>query len=371
MPQAVNHFAAAGKEILMVCGTHGKTTTSSILTGILHAAGLDPSFVIGGVLKDFGGNFRLGKGPHLVLEGDEYDTAFFDKGSKFLHYPAKATILTGVEFDHADIFDDLAAVKRTFDRLLSGLGPNSTVVAFDADANVSELVNNRACRIIRYGGHEDSEWRLGRVTVRPPLTEFEIIKSGRVLGLFSTPLIGRHNLYNALAAVAVADSVGVSTDAISRGLAGFGGVKRRQEVRGVKNNVIVMDDFAHHPTAVAETLAGVRSAYPDVRLVAVFEPRTNTSMRDVFQADYARAFDAADIICISHPPHPEKAPEGHRFSSEQLAADLTGRGKNAFCFKNADKIVAFLASEARPGDLILVMSNGGFDNIHHKLLTML
>lgn len=371
MPQAVNHFAAARRDILMVCGTHGKTTTSSILTGILHAAGLDPSFIIGGVVRDFGGNFRLGRGPHIVLEGDEYDTAFFDKGAKFLHYPAKATVLTGVEFDHADIFADLSAVKQSFHRLLSGLGHDSTVFAFDADDNVSSLLSGRRCRIVRYGCRETSAWRLGRVDIRPPRTEFEIIKSGHVLGRFSTPLIGRHNLYNALAAVAVADSVGASGDAISRALSGFGGVRRRQEVRGVRNGVMVMDDFAHHPTAVRETLAGVKSGYPDARLVAVFEPRTNTSVRDIFQDDYVLAFDAADMVCVSRPPNPEKAPDGHRFSSEKLAADLADRGKTAFCFKNADEIVAFLSSEARPGDLILVMSNGGFDNIHNKLLARL
>ena len=371
MPQAISRFAAAGKNVLMVCGTHGKTTTSSILTGILHAAGLDPSFIIGGVVRDFNSNFRLGSGPHIVLEGDEYDTAFFDKGPKFLHYHPVSTILTSVEFDHADIFADLAAVKHSFDRLLSGLDRDSTVLAFDADDNVSQLVRDRDCRIIRYGRHKDSIWQLDRVTVQSPRTEFEIIKSGRLFGCFSTPLIGRHNLYNALAAVAVADGIGVSTEAVSRALADFGGVKRRQEIRGVKNGVIVMDDFAHHPTAVTETLAGVRSAYPAVRLITVFEPRTNTSIRDVFQKDYARAFDMADIICISHPPDPGKAPEGHRFSSERLAADLAGRGKAAFSFKNADEIVGFLVTRTRPGDLVLVMSNGGFDNIHEKLLAKL
>ncbi|MEW6076363.1 MAG: UDP-N-acetylmuramate:L-alanyl-gamma-D-glutamyl-meso-diaminopimelate ligase [Thermodesulfobacteriota bacterium] len=371
MPQAINHFAAAGRKILMVCGTHGKTTTSSLLAGILHSAGFDPSFVIGGVVKDFGGNYRLGKGPHMVIEGDEYDTAFFDKGSKFLHYPAVATILTSVEFDHADIFADLDAVKKSFDRLLSGLPSESTVFAFDDDKNIDELVGNRSCRIVRYGRKEDSDWRLGRVTARTGRTDFEIIRSGRLVGEYTSPLSGRHNLYNALAAFACAEMVGVPHDAIGRALAGFGGVKRRQEVRGIKNGITVMDDFAHHPTAVTETLAGIRSFYPDARLIAVFEPRTNTSMRNVFQAEYARAFDAADLVCVSRPPLPEKVPEGQRFSSDQLAADLAARGKEAHVFKNADEIVDFLVPRARPGDLILVMSNGGFDNIHEKLLSRL
>ncbi len=371
LPQAVNHFAAAKKQVLMVCGTHGKTTTSSILAGILHSAGLDPSFVIGGVVRDFNSNFRLGRGPHIIIEGDEYDTAFFDKQSKFLHYRPSATILTGVEFDHADIFADLAAVKRSFDKFLSNLSPRSTVFAFDADENVSELVSDRACRIVRYGSREGSAWRLGRVTVGSSRTNFEVIRESRLVGEFSISLSGRHNIHNALAAFAVAERAGVPVDAIGRALAGFGGVKRRQEVRGVKNNITVMDDFAHHPTAVAETLAGIRSFYPDARLIAVFEPRTNTSSRDVFQEAYVKAFDAADMICVSQPPFPEKAPEGHRFSSDRLAADLCLRGKAAFSFKNADRIVDFIVPGARPGDLILVMSNGGFDGIHDKLLDRL
>ena len=371
MPQAVNHFAAAGKEVLMVCGTHGKTTTSSILAGILHSAGLDPSFVIGGVVRDFNSNFRLGRGPHIIIEGDEYDTAFFDKESKFLHYRPAATILTSVEFDHADIFADLAAVKRSFDKLLAGLPPQATVFAFDADDNIDGLVADRGCRIVRYGGREESVWRLGGLTVGPGRTDFEIFKAGRRLGLFSVPLSGRHNLYNALAAFAVAEAAGVPVDDIGRALTAFGGVKRRQEVRGVKNNITVIDDFAHHPTAVAETLAGIRSFYPGARLIAVFEPRTNTSARDVFQDAYSKAFDAADLICVSRPPFPEKAPEGHRFSTERLIADLNSRGKTAFGFHNADQIVDFLIARACPGDLILVMSNGGFDNIHGKLLDRL
>lgn len=369
MPQAIHHFAAKDREVLLVCGTHGKTTTSSLLAWMLYSAGLDPSFVIGGVVKDFGGNFRLGKGRHMVIEGDEYDTAFFDKRSKFFHYQPKVTILTSVEFDHADIFADFAAVKKTFDEFIGGLARQSTLFAFDSDPVVADLVKARACNVKMYGNRADSAWRLGKVEVKPPASVVEMICENRVFGVFETRLVGRYNLLNALSAAAAAHSVGVSADQIGKALAGFAGVRRRQEVRGVSRGVTVMDDFAHHPTAVAETIAGVKPFYPGGRLIAVFEPRTNTSMRNVFQQDYVKAFDLADMVCVSRIPMPEKVPEAMRFSSKQLADDLAKRGREAYCFDGADAIVEFLKGRVVSGDVILVMSNGGFDNIHEKLLS--
>jgi len=368
MPQAIQHFAAKDREVLLVCGTHGKTTTSSLLAWMLYSAGLDPSFVIGGVVKDFGGNFRLGQGRHMVIEGDEYDTAFFDKRSKFFHYQPKVTILTGVEFDHADIFADFAAVRKTFDEFVGGLLPESTLFAFDSDPVVADLVKDRVCNVKMYGNRDDSAWRLGRVVLKPPASVVEMMHNGTVFGTFETRLIGRYNLLNALAAAGTAHSVGVSAEEISKALATFSGVRRRQEVRGVVRGITVMDDFAHHPTAVAATIAGVRPFYPEGRVIAVFEPRTNTSMRNIFQQDYAKAFDMADMVCVSRVPLPEKVPEGMRFSSRQLADDLIKRGKEAYCFDGVDAIVDFLKGRAAAGDLVLVMSNGGFDNIHEKLL---
>ncbi|ABW68404.1 UDP-N-acetylmuramate:L-alanyl-gamma-D-glutamyl-meso-diaminopimelate ligase [Desulfosudis oleivorans] len=368
MPQAIQHFAAKDREVLLVCGTHGKTTASSLLAWMLYSAGLDPSFVIGGVVKDFGGNYRLGKGRHMVIEGDEYDTAFFDKRSKFFHYRPKVAILTGVEFDHADIFADFGAVRKTFDKFIGGLLPESLLLAFDSDPVVRDLVKGRACNVKMYGNRDDSAWRLGRVTLQPPASVVEMICGDAVFGTFETRLIGRYNLLNALAAAAAAHSVGVPAEEIKKALATFSGVRRRQEVRGVVRGVTVMDDFAHHPTAVAATIAGVRPFYPEGRLIAVFEPRTNTSMRNVFQQDYAKAFDLADMVCVSRVPLPEKVPEGMRFSSQQLADDLIKSGKEAYCFDGADAIVDFLKGRAAAGDVVLVMSNGGFDNIHEKLL---
>jgi len=294
MPQAINHFAGFGKKSLVITGTHGKTTTSALLAWILFSAGLDPTYIIGGILKNFGTNYRVGDGPFMVLEGDEYDTAYFDKGPKFLHYDPIAAILTSVEFDHADIFRDQAAVKNAFDSFISGMSPQSTLVAFDQDPIIRELIQNRPCRIWSYGMDPGSAWRLGNQSAAPPWTHFDVIKNGGLWGRFQTRMIGEHNLWNALSAIAVADSLGISLPEISMAMKSFEGVKRRQEIRGCKNGITVMDDFAHHPTAVRETVRAVKSFYTTGRIIAVFEPRTNSSMRRVFQNDYPLSFDGAD-----------------------------------------------------------------------------
>jgi len=371
MPQAINRFIAAGKKPILVTGTHGKTTTASILAWILHEAGLDPSFVIGGILQNFNSNYRLGKGEFIVIEGDEYDTAFFDKGPKFLHYDPFMAVLTSVEFDHADIYRDLGHVKQAFDRFVSGISPNHRLLAFGADKNVAELIHDKKCRIEKYGMDGDSFWRLGSVSITPPFSLFEVFKQGSRLGVFRTRLQGEHNLLNALAVIAVADHLGIPQKDLSGALETFKGVKRRQEIRGQKNGITVMDDFAHHPTAVRETIRAIKPFYPDGRLLAVFEPRTNSSMRKVFQDIYPLSFDQADIVCIRKPPLLEKIPAADRFSSEKLVSDLKNRGKDARYFPDTESIIDFVHKEARSGDLILVMSNGGFDNIHERILNLL
>lgn len=371
MPEALNHFAAAGKQTLLVAGTHGKTTTASLLAWLLHAAGVDPSYMIGGILGNFDGNYRIGGGPYFVVEGDEYDTAYFDKGPKFLHYRPTAAVLTSVEFDHADIFRDLAHVKSAFRRFLERLPAESLLLAYDDDANIDDVLPAAGCRVWRYGRSPAADWRLGRVRVAPPDTHFEAWCGTALFGEFRTPMIGEHNLMNTLAAIAGAHSLGIGAQALIRGLAGFRGVKRRQEVRGVVRGVVVIDDFAHHPSAVRETVRAVKSFYGDRRLIAVFEPRTNTSMRDVFQAVYPVCFEGADRVCIRRPPLLHKIPADRRFSSEKLVADLCRRGCAARYFADTEAIIAHLAAEARAGDVILVMSNGGFDNIHARLLDAL
>jgi UDP-N-acetylmuramate: L-alanyl-gamma-D-glutamyl-meso-diaminopimelate ligase len=368
MPQAVNRFVAAGKKPLVITGTHGKTTTASILAWILHEAGLDPSFMIGGILKNFGSNYRLGNGEYVVIEGDEYDTAYFDKGPKFLHYDPLMAILTSVEFDHADIFRDMDHVKQAFNTFIGNISPQSTLIAFDGDQNISDLINDKPCRIETYGRNITAEWRLGNVTLQPPRTFFEVLKHHELFGSFKTRLVGEHNLLNSLSAIAVAHRLKIPATAISRAFETFEGIKRRQEVRGQKNGVTVMDDFAHHPTAVRETIQAIKPFYPDGRLVAVFEPRTNSSMRSVFQNIYPLSFDGADIICIRHPSRLDKIPAEERFSSQKLVDDLKHRGRDAHHFPDTDSIIDFLVSETRPNDIVLVMSNGGFDNIHERLL---
>jgi UDP-N-acetylmuramate: L-alanyl-gamma-D-glutamyl-meso-diaminopimelate ligase len=371
MPQALNHFVARGKKTLVISGTHGKTTTASILAWMLYKAGWDPSFMIGGILQNFGSNFRLGDGDYMIIEGDEYDTAFFDKGPKFMHFRPAMTVLTSVEFDHADIFQDLNHVRRAFGGFLSRLDPASLLLAFDADENVKDLMTEAHCRTELYGHNDHSAWHLANVQIDAPWSRFEVLKYGKHFATFKTRLIGRHNLFNALPIIAIADHLGTPVEKISEALESFEGVKRRQQIRGQKNQVIVMDDFAHHPTAVRETLQAVKSFYTGKRLIAVFEPRTNSSMRNVFQGIYPQSFDPADLICIRQPPLLKKIPAAERFSSEQLVADLKKRGKDAYFFSDTDSIVEFLANRAAPGDLILVMSNGSFDNIHERLLDRL
>ncbi len=371
MPQALNRFVADGKKTLLVSGTHGKTTTCSILAWMLYEAGYDPSFMIGGILKNFDSNYRLGNGPYFVVEGDEYDTAFFDKGPKFLHFHPQMAVLTSVEFDHADIFYDLDHVKETFGVFISALSGSSSLLAFDGDKNVAELTGNHHCRIESYGKKSSSPWRLGAVCIDPPWTVFEVIKNNDCFGNFRTKLFGEHNLFNALADIAIADRLKIPADVIAKALETFEGIKRRQEIRGQRRQITVMDDFAHHPTAVRETVRAVKSVFSGGRLIAVFEPRTNTSMRSVFQTEYSQSFDMADLICIRKPPLLKKIPDGQRFSSEQLVNDLKRLGKNAHYFPDTDAIIDFLLATAKPGDLILIMSNGGFDNIHQRLLELL
>lgn len=371
MPQAINHFVAAGKRQIVVAGTHGKTTTSSFVAWMLHCAGMSPSFLIGGIVADFQSNFQVGQGEWIVLEGDEYDTAFFDKGPKFLHYTPEVAILTGVEFDHADIFSDLAHVKQAFGQFLERLAPDADLVAWDTDANVAELLSLTRGRVHMYGHQHSSHWVLGDVQIAPPYTIFDVILNGQPYGQFKTRMIGIHNLSNLLAGIAVGHQLNIDMAHIRHALESFAGVRRRQEVRGVKNDIVVIDDFAHHPTAVKATTAAIKSFYGQRRLVAIFEPRTNSSRRNVFQEVYRSCFDAADEICIRQAPLLEKIPEGQRFSSQKLVDDLRSRGKSAYFFSDTDAIMDFLCREARAGDVLLIMSNGGFDNIHARLLAAL
>jgi len=372
-PDALREYAMAGKHPVVVAGTHGKTTTSSLVAAVLIECGCDPSVLVGGIAANLGGSFRDGGGPHFVVEGDEYDTAFFDKTPKFLHYAARTAIVTSVEFDHADIYRDLDHVKSAFRQLVAGLPADGTLVANLDDPNVRELCAEAPCRVVGYG--REAHRGAWHVALGPIAAEGQRLAittpEGEVLAA-TIRFPGGHNAANATAAVACAASLGVEPAAAAVALATWTGVKRRQELRGEPRGIAVLDDFAHHPTAVRETLAAVRAQYPGRRLVAVFEPRTNTSRRAIFQDDYAAAFDAADRVLVSIVPdaplYSATGEVSERFSAPQLARALCDRGQDARALDGADAILAALLEESEPGDVLLVMSNGSFDNLCSRLV---
>ena len=368
MPQAVNQFIAKGKKIILVTGTHGKTTTSSIMAHLLETAGLAPSFLVGGILRDFNSSFQIGSGDYMVIEGDEYDTAFFDKGPKFMHYDPHITIMTGVEFDHADIFRDIEHIKEIFSTFVQKIAPTSHIIACMEDENLNQILEGYTTKVETYG--QGGDWQFFDHSQRFSRTQARIQGPDRRFDI-ETGLVGRHNLMNTLACVAVARKLGIPDTLVQKALATFSGVKRRQEIRGVKRGITVMDDFAHHPSAVRETLAAVKPFYKNGRVIAVFEPRTNTSMRRFFQATYPEAFLAADKTLICNPCVKKNIPKEQRFSPGQLVADINGMGGEAYHFETPDSVLDYLIPQLRKNDLVLIMSNGGFDNIHARLLARL
>ncbi len=371
-PQALALFFIAGKSSLVITGTHGKTTTCALLASALDQAGLEPSFMIGGIVDRFASNFRLGRGAHFVVEGDEYDSAFFDKESKFLHYRPDVAVITSIEFDHADIFADLAAIKAAFAKFVQLMPADGLLIANLDDPAVREVVASAPCPVEGYGLSPSSTWSLGDIAVSGGRSRFTVHRDGKPWSTMTVAMSGRHNCLNSLAVTAVLARLGLTAEQIGDGLSSFSGVKRRQEVRGVVGGVTVIDDFAHHPTAVRETLTALRAAYPGQRLLAVFEPRTNSSRRAIFQQDYIEAFTAADLVLLREPlPIADLAAE-QLFSSRRLAEDLHRQnGQNAQAFAGTDTMLERLVDTVRPGDVVAVLSNGGFDDIHARLLSRL
>lgn len=371
-PQAIARFFIESRTSLVITGTHGKTTTCSLLATSLHRAKLDPSFMIGGIIPEFAGNFRLGHGKYFIAEGDEYDTAFFDKGSKFLHYRPNIAVITSIEFDHADIFADLETIKNSFRQFVKLLPLDGLLIANFDDPNVREIASEAQCAVQSYGLDAINDWTLSDLKAENGLTTYTAFFKDHTFGQLAVKLPGRHNCLNSLAVTAIMHHLGVPVDTIRAGLATFGGVKRRQEIRGIEKGITVIDDFAHHPTAVRETLSALRMAYPTQRLVVVFEPRTNTSRRAIFQKEYVSAFDNGDIICIREPIRLTNiGPEEH-FSSRRLAEDLKNtRNLKASSFTDTQEILDYLQTELNEGDVVAILSNGGFDNIHTRLLEIL
>ena len=362
-----------GRKSLVVAGTHGKTTTTSMLACIYETASrtrpeFAPSFLIGGVAENFGTSFMVrAEARPFILEGDEYDTAFFDKGPKFLHYFPDAVILTHVEFDHADIYPDLAAVKTAFKRLVNLIPRRGRVVAFDGSENVSECVSKAFCAVERYGFGLESHWRITEMRHEGGVTHWTLLRAGAPFAELRLPMAGEHNALNATAAAALAAGQGVPAEAIAEALATFRSVKRRLEVRAEVNGVTIIDDFAHHPTAIRETLRALRTAYAGRRLWAVLEPRSNTLRRNVFEAALVDSLALADRSVLAAVFKSEAIPAAERLHPENVAAALRARGFESAVYADADAIVAAIVPELRSGDVVAILSNGGFGGIYEKL----
>ncbi|MEW6660510.1 MAG: UDP-N-acetylmuramate:L-alanyl-gamma-D-glutamyl-meso-diaminopimelate ligase [Thermodesulfobacteriota bacterium] len=367
LPEALNRFLVGERRSIVVAGTHGKSTTTALIAWLLQAAGRDPGFMVGGIARNFHANYRTGQGDYVVLEGDEYDTAFFDKRPKFLHFRPHLAVLTSIEYDHADIYPDLDRIIQAFQGFVQQVGEGGTLLAWGDAALVRQVCRGAAAAVAFYGLQEAATWRAVEIEPASGGMDFTVWRDGRRWGRFFTPLLGTHNVLNSLAAVATLAELGENPQRLQKTLAGFRGVKRRLEAAGEHRGVLVLEDFAHHPTAVAATLEAVRQGYPDRRLVAVFEPRTNTSRRRVFQEPYARAFKDADLIMVREPPDLWKVEPEEQFSSRQLIADLTAQGQEALYFPDTDQLLEGLLAKLRPGDVALIMSNGDFDHLLPRL----
>ena len=370
MAETVKELFIRGKQSIVVAGTHGKTTTTAMLAWILEVAGRKPSFLVGGIAENFGSSFQLRDGPDFVIEGDEYDTAFFDKGPKFLHYLPRIALLKNIEFDHADIYADLEAIKTAFRRLINIVPRSGLIVAGIDSRVVTELIPAAFSRVAT-AGLGTGEWQAVNIKTTADGMDFEILRSDSNTGSFAIPLPGTFNVQNALGAIIVARDLGIPDEVIRHALSTFKSVKRRLEIRGEVNGIVVYDDFAHHPTAVQETLRAVRERHPHARVWAVFEPRSQTCRRKIFEPAFIQSFDPADVILIARVYGASHLAPAETLSPDRVAEGIRARGKRAFTFASTDEIVSFVASEARPGDQVVIMSNGGFDNIHVKLLERL
>jgi UDP-N-acetylmuramate: L-alanyl-gamma-D-glutamyl-meso-diaminopimelate ligase len=361
-----------GRSPLVVAGTHGKTTTTSMLAWIYQTAArdnpaLEPSFLIGGVAENFGSSFQLRPTRAFIVEGDEYDTAFFDKGPKFLHYFPDALILTHVEFDHADIYADLDQVKTAFKRLVNLVPRRGLIVAYDGSDNVTECVSRAFCRVERYGFSDAADWRIRNLRHANGQTQWEVHRDGAFWAEFTMHLAGEHNVLNATAAAALAAGQGIQKESIAAALATFKSVKRRLEVRDQIDGITLIEDFAHHPTAIRETLRALRSVYPQARLWAVLEPRSNTLRRKVLADELVASLRLADRVVLAGVYQQERIPEAERLHPEEIVRALNAEGTPAELHPNADSIVAALAPQLAQGDVVAILSNGGFDGIYLKL----
>ena len=372
LPQILHDEFLVGKEVLVVAGTHGKTTTTSMLAWIFESAGLEPSFLIGGIAENFGSSFGLGAGKHFILEGDEYDTAFFDKGPKFMHYFPDSLILTSVEFDHADIYKDLDAVETAFKRLVNLVPRRGRIVGFDGGASdhgesLERCLAKAFCPVERYGASQNANWQVSNLKLDTDRTTWSVLRQGKPWADFEFPLGGEYNVWNATAAAALAANYGISKDAIAKALATFRSVKRRLEVKAEVNGITIIDDFAHHPTAIEQTIRALRARYPGRRLWVVLEPRSNTMRRNVLQDALARSLALADQVILAAIFKSEAIPEAQRLNVDRVVSDIQKHGKQARILADATAIVNAIALELKSGDVVAILSNGGFGGIYEKL----
>ncbi len=370
-PQALGDLFIAPRHGVVVVGTHGKTTTTAMLGALLFHAGRDPSFLVGGVTRDFDSNFRLGEGPHFVVEGDEYDTAYFDKGPKFLHYHPRTAIFTSCELDHIDIYRDEAHYESAFERFVDTLPADGFLAACASHANVLRIAQGARCPVETYRLDGPADWEARGLELSAEGARFELVHGGRRLARVHLPVGGPHNVENALGVAAAATHLGLSPEEVAAGLAAFKGVKRRQEVRGMAGGVTVVDDFAHHPTATARTLEAVRGSFPGSRLLALFEPRSNTSRRNLHQEAYVGAFPGAGAVFILTPAPTDRVPASERLDVVKLAGEIAARGQPATACASVDELVAKVVDFSRPGDVVVAMSNGAFGGVWDKLLQAL
>ncbi len=371
LPEAIREFFLREKCPIVVAGTHGKTTTTALTAHILSSSGLDPSFLIAGLPRKNGEPCHLGSGDHFVIEGDEYDSAFFAKFPKFFYYMPEILVLTGIEFDHADIYKDVSEIEKAFAQLINTVPGNGLLLATERDARVAELALKSCAPVQSFGLSEAAHWRAIDLISTPGATTFSILREEKLQGHFELPLNGTYNVFNALAAVGAATAAGAPMAAIRDALASFAGVSRRQEVLGTVNGITVMDDFAHHPTAVAETLGALREVYPDRRLWAVFEPASATNARALFEDRYIEAFAVADHVVMTKVPRPERARDDSRMDAGRIVDALSGRGVTAVYIPDPEQVVTHLLHQVDPGDLVIFMSNGGFGGIQRLTLRSL
>lgn len=370
MSDAIAELFLKDRHSIVITGTHGKTTMSSIMAWLLEHAGRNPSFMIGGIPLNFGSGAKLGKGAEFVLEGDEYDTAFFDKTPKFLHYQAKSAILGAVEFDHADIYKNLDAVMAEFGKFVQAMPKEGVLVAYADHPNTRKLLQNAPCRVVTFGIALDADYQLDALTVDAEGSHFNIIRNDTAYH-FDSPLYGEHNTLNAIATIALARELGVPWEALQEGLRTFQGVRRRMEVVGTVKDVTVVDDFAHHPTAVRETIKALKCKFPGRRIVVAFEPRSNTTRRKIFQKEFVKAFKGADRVVIAPVARANELPPDDRLDPEALSKSLMNAGIESYAVTTMDYLLEYLVRGAEVDNVIVLMSNGDFGGLHQKLLQKL